>query len=106
MKKGKVMNLEKIITRKNNKEKMKQEPAKTIPNIDYQLKYITDVYWKDFKHLRPQAAKVFKSHIQLEFTDKPKLEKLTCRNIITLWLTEVLKGLKKFLYEGSLHGIK
>ncbi|CAG4976206.1 unnamed protein product [Colias eurytheme] len=75
--------------RNKNKVNIKKIPTDEI--IDMQ--YIRDFYLKDFKYISPQVT--IKK-------DEPKSLRLFAK----LWFREVIKGLKQFLYEGSLHGVK
>lgn len=62
--------------------------------------YLRDFYIKDFKYLNP-------NEIKLKTINASKYRNVsTCKLFAQLWLQEVFKGLKQFLYEGSLHGVK
>ncbi|XP_052744589.1 pickpocket protein 28-like [Bicyclus anynana] len=60
--------------------------------------YVRPYYMKDFKYISPEALVTKKNRTKFGRRDG-------C-GFIKLWLSEVLKGFKQFLYEGSLHGVK
>lgn len=62
--------------------------------------YLREYYIKDFKYLDP-------NEIKLKTINTYKHRNISnCKLFAKLWLQEVFKGLKQFLYEGSLHGVK
>ncbi|XP_046971070.1 pickpocket protein 28-like [Vanessa cardui] len=62
--------------------------------------YLRDFYIKDFKYISPEVLRNKKND------NKSSGRTEACTLFVKLWLREVLKGFKQFLYEGSLHGVK
>lgn len=65
---------------------------------NFQGQYFRDYYLKDFKYIGPEVLGDRKNNDS--FRSKG------CTLFVKMWLREVLKGFKQFLYEGSLHGVK
>lgn len=61
--------------------------------------YFRDYYLKDFRYISPE---VLGDRKNMDDSFKSK----GCTLFAKMWLQEVLKGFKQFLYEGSLHGVK
>lgn len=59
--------------------------------------YYGDFYVKDYKYISPEVLKTKNIN---------RRESVGCTLFVKLWLGQVLKGFKQFLYEGSLHGVK
>ncbi|XP_072945712.1 pickpocket protein 28-like [Epargyreus clarus] len=79
---------------KSSNESSTYEP--TIP-------YVGDYYIKDFQYISS------KRHNKNGVGNCDKIStgnRSACKLFVKLWLIEVMKGLKQFLYEGSLHGVK
>ncbi|KAI5639801.1 amiloride-sensitive sodium channel domain-containing protein [Phthorimaea operculella] len=67
--------------------------------------YLREFYIKDFEYISPTIININ----EIQKVDEKKmldLPKVSCRSLFKLWLTKVMAGLKQFLYEGSLHGVK
>lgn len=64
--------------------------------------YLRDVvYWKDFRYLNPEVVRGRENNKQMNVGAKR-----TARDVLKMWYDEVFKGVRQFLYEGSLHGVK
>lgn len=69
------------------------------------FEYVGNYYSKDYKYLSPEVLPRAKGASRaVETSDESKLK--TCKLFARLWFTQVMRGLKQFLYEGSLHGVK
>ncbi|KPI98186.1 hypothetical protein RR46_09402 [Papilio xuthus] len=68
------------------------------------LEYMGNYYLKDYEYLRPKVIDRGKAGNIVASLERNKVG--NCKLFARLWLREVLKGLKQFLYEGSLHGVK
>ncbi|CAK1589060.1 unnamed protein product [Parnassius mnemosyne] len=75
---------------------------KNLPNYEY----VGNYYSKDFKYISPEVLQRIKRTRNIVAPLKANMEKGTCKLFTRLWFAEVIKGLKQFLYEGSLHGVK
>ncbi|XP_026751548.2 pickpocket protein 28-like [Galleria mellonella] len=69
--------------------------------------YFRDYYLKDFKYigheaLRGNSGNVYKNANKL----KGKGGAVTCQSLWKIWGREVLRGVKQFFYDGSLHGVR
>lgn len=80
-------------------------------NIDKTVKeniatnrYLRDFYLKDFKYISPEVLEAKYNRRKTQSLDANG--KITCRSLFKKWLEEVMRGLKQFLYQGSLHGVK
>lgn len=67
------------------------------------FEYVGNYYTKDFKYLSPEVLRV-KGPSRKADVGEGKLA--NCKLFARLWFTQVMGGLKQFLYEGSLHGVK
>ncbi|CAK1542578.1 unnamed protein product [Leptosia nina] len=70
------------------------KPRKVNPKEAVDMQYIQDFYFKDFKYISPEVLA------------NKSVGKKSFGLFAKLWFREVIKGLKQFLYEGSLHGVK
>ncbi|CAH2055754.1 unnamed protein product, partial [Iphiclides podalirius] len=73
------------------------------------FEYVGNYYLKDYKYLSPEVLQQSEKSVKrngraFDLLDGGKLA--TCKLFARLWFTQVMKGLKQFLYEGSLHGVK
>ncbi|XP_026736722.1 pickpocket protein 28-like [Trichoplusia ni] len=69
--------------------------------------YFRDYYLKDFKYISPDVINLNKNKIINKDVEKPVIsEEVEAKSVLEKWVSEVMKGLKQFFYQGSLHGVK
>lgn len=69
--------------------------------------YFRDYYLKDFKYISTDVINVNKKNIINKDVEKTVInEELKPKSMLEKWVSEVMKGLKQFFYQGSLHGVK
>ncbi|CAH1634777.1 unnamed protein product [Spodoptera littoralis] len=89
--------------------KNKINEINSIPNnlsVEENL-YFRDFYLKDFKYISPDVVNLNKNKIINKDVEKVVInEKLGPKSMLEKWISEVMKGLKQFFYQGSLHGVK
>lgn len=69
--------------------------------------YFRDYYLKDFKYISPDVINVNKNKMIKKEVEKIVIcEDLNPKSMLEKWVSEVMKGLKQFFYQGSLHGVK
>lgn len=68
--------------------------------------YFRDYYLKDFKYISPDLVNLNKNKIINKDVEKPVISDESPGSMLELWIVEVMKGLKQFFYQGSLHGVK
>lgn len=69
------------------------------------LEYMGNYYLKDYEYLSPKVLERGKGTGNI-VASLERNKTGNCKLFARLWLREVMKGLKQFLYEGSLHGVK
>lgn len=89
--------------------KNKINEINSIPNnlsVEENL-YFRDYYLKDFKYISPDVINLNKNKIINKDVEKPVIsEEVEAKSVLEKWVSEVMKGLKQFFYQGSLHGVK
>lgn len=89
--------------------KNKINEINSIPNnlsVEENL-YFRDFYLKDFKYISPDVVNLNKNKVINKDVEKVVInEKLGAKSMLEKWISEVMKGLKQFFYQGSLHGVK
>lgn len=70
--------------------------------------YFRDYYLKDFKYISPDAVNLNKAKVINKDIEKSVVKKTQQqpKSTFELWVMELVKGLKQFFYQGSLHGVK
>ncbi|CAB3251666.1 unnamed protein product [Arctia plantaginis] len=70
--------------------------------------YLRDYYLKDFKYISPDEVNLNKPKIINKDVEKPVVTETRQqpKSTVELWAIELMKGLKQFFYQGSLHGVK
>ncbi|XP_075982448.1 uncharacterized protein LOC142980755 [Anticarsia gemmatalis] len=68
--------------------------------------YFRDYYLKDFKYISPDVLNLKKNKIFNKDVEKPVIKEDIHKSMLEMWVFEVMKGLKQFFYQGSLHGVK
>ncbi|KPJ13455.1 Sodium channel protein Nach [Papilio machaon] len=69
------------------------------------LEYMGNYYLKDYEYLSPKVLERGRGAGNI-VASLERNKAGNCKLFARLWLREVMKGLKQFLYEGSLHGVK